>query len=198
MPDEKNRGYVLEDFDSEVKKTSKPEKKELDYGDDFDAQTGENNEVHNPDEYYVHKSVRRNKKKENKRKVKNAVIIACIAIVCILVVFAFALTQCSMPKIELSMTTAPTLPTIVRETKDTPEQVTDKPTQQTAEEEETTVESNETTIEETTQAETQEATEPVTVVTEEVTQVIETEPVTEEVTELPDPEIEDFGQDQDY
>lgn len=201
MSDENNKDYILNHFDHGVKNTSDSkdaQKAETDYGDGFDAQTGEDNEKHNPDEYYVGRVVRRNRKKEKKRKIKNAVIIACIAIVCILVVFAFALTKCSMPKIELSTTTAPTLPTITRETTAPNEDVNDNPTEEAVQTEALTEEVSETIVEETTQAVTKTESEDVEATTEVATQVPVTEYVEEEVTELPDPEIEEFGQDQDY
>lgn len=201
MSDKKIKDYDLDNFENDIKFAPNPdkiEKSKLDYGDDFDTQTGEDNEVHNPNDYYTGKPIIKNNKKETVRKVKNGAVIACIAMVCLLVVFAFALTRCSTVELDFSVTKPSTLPTIIKETQAEQEEETDKPSDEIIYTEETTVEPEETTVEETNPTETQEATEPETVATEETTQALETEPVTEEITELPDPEIEDFGQDQDY
>jgi hypothetical protein len=197
MSDKKIKDYDLDNFENDIKfapNLDKIEKDKLDYGDDFDTQTGE--EIHNHNDYYIGKPTAKNVKKETVRKVKNGAVIACIAIVCLLVVFAFALTRCSIEDFKFSVTTPTTLPTIIQETQAEQEE-TDKPYEDVVDTEETTAEVEETT-EEIVSEETQEATEPETVATEETTEAVETEPVTEEITELPDPEIEDFGQDQDY
>lgn len=201
MADE-NKEYDLDNFDSEIevapnRKLSEDTQNEVDYGDGFDTQTGEDSEKHNPDEYYVGKPMQRSKKKENSRKVKNAVIIACIAVVCILVVFAFALTKCSVPKIELSTTTAPTIPTRIHATESFVEEETPMQTEDVQSEEQTQY------IEATTEAQeyTEDLTEPVTEVEQIETQVVTeeiTEVQTEAPTELPDPEVEDYEQDLDY
>ncbi len=198
MSDKKIKDYDLDNFEHDIKFAPNPdkiEKDKLDYGDDFDTQTGE--EIHNPNDYYIGKPIVKNNKKETVRKVKNGAIIACIAVVCLLVVFAFALTRCSIEDLDFSVNTPTTLPTIIQETQ-AEQEVTDKPYEDVIDTEETTAVVEEATEEETVPTETQEATEPETVATEEATQAVETEPVTEEMTELPDPEIEDFGQDQDY
>ena len=194
MSDEKNRDYKLGDFDSKVKTAKAPYNNEPDYGDEFEAQIRNKREDYNPNEYYVSRSGRRNRKKEKRRKIKNAVIVSCIAIVCILVVLAFALTRCSMPKIELSLTTAPTLPMLVRETMVSQDETTEKTEDEVVQTEEPTVMSNETIVEETDEI----LDESEILETEKSTQEIEIEPDTGEVVEIPDPEVELYGQDQDY
>lgn len=198
MSDKKIKDYDLDNFANDIKFAPNPdeiENNELDYGDDFDTQTGE--EVHNPNDYYIGKPTVKNNKKETARKVKNGAVIACIAVVCLLVVFAFALTHCSMEDFNFSVTMPTTLPTIIIETQSEQEK-TNKPYEAVINTDATTAVIEEATEEETLPTESQEATEPETVATEKTTQAVETEPVTEETTELPDPEIEDFGQDQDY
>ncbi len=121
MSDNSRDKYDLDNFDSSGKPASKPTRNKQpekpsnlapDYGDDFNYQTGEDDDkgyvFDNQNNVHSHSS-RNHNRKYDKKKISNTTVavLVTIAVICVIGAVIFALTQCTDGDSPLKQTTAP-------------------------------------------------------------------------------------------
>jgi len=175
-----------------------PKKSNRDYGDGFDAQTGEDRhefkrrQPNNDDYYennadtddYLGKPKKQKKAKKQKQKNSKAAMVCVVVAVAVIVVcvLAFVLSKCSFDNKKSTVTTAPTTKATVATTQETTTEYYEPETYEPTPETEPETEYEEPTVSDETEAYTEEYTEPYT---EEYT-----EPETYESTPETEPETE--------
>ena len=175
-----------------------PKKSNRDYGDGFDAQTGEDRhefkrrQPNNDDYYennadtddYLGKPKKQKKAKKQKQKNSKAAMVCVVVAVAVIVVcvLAFVLSKCSFDNKKLTVTTAPTTKATVATTQEPTTEYYEPETYEPTPETEPETEYEEPTVSDETEAYTEEYTEPYT---EEYT-----EPETYESTPETEPETE--------